>query len=526
MYKIVVVSLVILSVVMLSSCLEDLKGINSIDNLNINPKVALPLIDSKIFVEDFTSLLDSNFQISKDTDGTIILSARSRIFSGTAEQYFFVPDQTGPTVVLSGFDTYGLPLVGTLSGSLTDIVAFGTPYDERIDSIRLKSGKLLLFTFSSIKAIIQAKLTIPGIVQNGKTFQMDYNVQQGNNYTEIDLTDSWLNLTNNGSSFNELPFYVDATITANGFPLTPSDKLEFHCNLTGMAFREIYGATVDRVLEAPIGTQNVDFINNPDNIDFTVLSPSVNIHIKNSFGVPFRININSLSATDYLGNTKGLSGTLMTVENPFEILAPVYEEIGATKATTISINAENSNISEMLSTVPRLLSYSVTGSVNGGLNKIFILDTSKVEIDASVDLPLHGNVRKLFLKKSLDFDGTVFEQIKEGSLVINTENTFPLGLSLYAVFNDSTGQVVQNLMQDDPVLTLAAPVDSRGISTDVMEKELEVSLSEEQTINLRSASSVDLFFLLQTTEEGTVPVRITDKDYVYVHVGVKGKASL
>jgi len=275
-----------------------------------------------------------------------------------------------------------------------------------------------------------------------------------------------------------------------------------------------------------LGIHTVNFIKNPGNIDFTLLEPSIKINIENSFGLPFTVNINTLSTMDYLGNTRDLQGSVLTTDNPYTIQAPSIDNMGTSLTSTINVNYQNSNISDLLSSIPSKISYGVTGSISGGLSKVYILDTSKIVISAEIDLPLYGSVRRLFFTKSLDFDGTIFNDVSEASLVLNTENTYPLAVSMYTIFKDSTGNVLTYLLQNDPAITLAAPVDSRGVSTGMMEKEQLIALSSAQVINLRAARKLELIFFLKTTQEGAVPVRITDKDYVHVHIGIKGQVAL
>ncbi len=507
-----------------TGCLEEIGEINEKEfELGVSPEVALPVIDSRVFVNDFSDELDSVI-VSTDPDGTIVLSYMDQLFSEVAENYFSVPGQTSPIVTFSGLSSGGMPLTGTIEETKSDILEVEPDNNERLDLVRLKGGTIRLVVNSSYTVNTDVTFDIPNLLIEGVPFNESISVAVGNNMFDYNLTNSTFSLVLAGSDFNKLAFDVTILLSANGDVVLPAQSLEAYFEILNPEFQLIVGESDFREIENQSGTEPINILQNLTIEDFQLEEPSLQILADNSFGVPFEIDIQSLSIKDRDNQTHPLTGD--PIDNPQIFAAPPGTEIGTTVSSVIDINYQNSNLSDFLSNIPTEVSYAAVASYPGGTEKIFVLDTSKIEISANVRLPLYGRIMNLRLEKEFDFSGSVFDDAIAGSLLFNIENRFPLSLGLMVEFYDGTGTKILTLLQDDQELVPSASVDGDGRSTSPAVKEREIILTDEDIVTLRTAESIKVFILLETSDNGAVPVRILDIDYIDLKIAVKAEFQL
>jgi hypothetical protein len=103
---------------------------------------------------------------------------------------------------------------------------------------------------------------------------------------------------------------------------------------------------------------------------------------------------------------------------------------------------------------------------------------------------------------------------------VKTINEFPLDAYLQVYFVNSMGATVDSLFADNKVLIKAAPVDGNGISTSPSEVLKQVTLDKNRIDKINTASFLVVGASINTTNTGTVPVKITFDTKLKVNVGV------
>ena len=504
-----------------SSCLEELGQLDNDFQFEQEPELAYPVVDSRLVIDDFSDEID-DVTIESEADGTVVLSYSTDIFEEIAETYFSISSQTSPIVNISGLSSGGVPLTGTLSASAGDVMVVDPDNNERLDLVRLKGGTIRLRVNSSYTVTTSVTFDIPNLLMGGSPFVQQMDIVPGTNFFDIPINTATVNLTLDGMQFNQLAFNVDLLLTANGDQVTSGQSLEAFFRIIDPEIQFLVGESDARVIETQTGTEPIDVLSDISFDDFVLEEPALQLEVRNSFGVPFEIDLTSLTMTDVDDQNYTLTGTI--IDDPIMIGAPTVT--GQSAITNISVDGTNSNLSDFLGGIPKELSYAASASYPGGNAKIFVLDTSKVKLSGGVRLPLYGSVMNLVVDKEFDFDGSVLEDLSEGSLVLDISNRFPLELSLTLQFLDDLDNTLVELLTSDPVLVPAAPVDGDGRSTAEELKSREIVLQASDLEQMQNATKIRALIGLETSGGGSQSVRILETDFMDLKIGIKAKVKL
>lgn len=513
-----------------SACLEEIEDISkgrvSTGNLEINPSVSLPLIDTRIDISDISGSLDSlGLEMSEGDFGTVVLKYSQSVFSGVAEDYFNVEDQSSPNILITGIDSQNLSGSGEYQFSEEGTVIVGDLGTEKLDSLLLKGGNIIVHIFNSFDADVTATFSIPELEFDNTPYTESFNLVNGENTRSRSLDNGMFDFTQGGTEDNQLSYKIEGTIYFDNTVITPDQRLEVYFEIVDPGFKGIYGESIDRELLNQQGSQDVNFFQNNTLDGFTIQEPSLSVTLENSFGVTLMTDINEISIVDKNDNVVSLSGSFLDDNNPFSLQGPGLNEIGESVTTTYTVSHENSNLNELISLVPKRFVYDARGYVEAGQN-LFVLDTSKVNVTAEVVLPLFGSINNLAYEETFDFDGSVFNNIDLAKFTFTIDNKFPFQANIELYFLNDQDVILDSFFNDDPELFAASPVDVNGVSTEVQTKVITLDLTRERLQILESATKINLVLHLSTSEGGTVPVRITWNDYINIQAGMEGRANL
>ena len=502
------------------SCLEDLGNLDKIGKITLEPDVAFPLIGSDFTFEEFLKQGQTQGYVT-NVNGLVVLTYKDTIVSPTAEAFFSVPDQQSPKMSIAGssviFPTPGSSV--TVNQSSTFVI---TPsQSEQLDSIVLKAGQLLVNIQSSISASISLTLTVPSLKKGSALFQQTFTFSGNTSlHPTFDIAGYRFDLTESGTTTNTISFSMTAVITDTGQPIGNTSSLDVDFQLSGLKFSALFGQLGTTVFQTASKSMNTDIFDNVKSGTLSLQSPSVEISVDNSFGLPVSLDIQQMKAVMSGGSTIALSGAAVSPPtNPYLITAPVTP--GGNANTTFSLTSANSNISQIASSLPHDLVYQFSGQLNpGNAPKNFVLDTSRLMIGVDFQLPLYGQLSGLAMSKTYDFNGIGIDNIEKSVITVKTINEFPLDAYLQVYFVNSTGATVDSLFADNKVLIKAAPVDGNGISTSPSEVLKQVTLDKTRIEKINTASFLTVGASINTTNNGTVPVKITFDTKLKVNVGV------
>lgn len=511
----------------LISCLEELEDVDKIGGAEFEPVLEFPLVNSQFTLRDFLVEGNSSARIV-DQDGVMTLIYDDSLVTATAESFFVVPDQTSPTININGGE-FALPPGSSVSLNRSQNFGFNAVPGQELDSVWIKSGDLKINIQSTFQANVSILIQIPSLETTaGTPFQQTLNLNgPGSANPVVDISGYTLNLVDNGTA-NRLKFSIVATITSTGQLVTVAQNLSINFGLEDLEFRGLFGDLGSMAFPLEADSLNVDIFDNAQGSGtFQLLSPSVNLTLSNSFGLPLGFDINEFVAYKPLQQPIYLNGPALNAPlNPYSIAAPNYSEIGEFKRSTISLSGANSNLPELLSYLPKYLSYQFNLELNPGnlSTKNFVVDTSRLTIGVHLELPFHGSVSGLTLQRDYEFDGLGIDDIEQSSIHLKTVNGSPVDMAVQVLFVDESMTVLDSLFTNPKILE-SAPVNAQGFSTGVSTFETDVKLSQAKIDRIEQAERIVIRASVVTANDGNTPVRFSADDEFNVVIGVKTKMS-
>lgn len=467
-YKNILLSLIPL---FFMGCIEKELDFDSIKSQNWSSEWAIPLINSSVSLKDLVK--DSTALIHDGEDGLLILVYEGQeFFSYTGEDIPFIPNQE--KILGENFIVPDL-----LPGNSVDVPVsflYQLETDEpgtRIDSCNLKAGSYtLVLTTNLNKDNASVQLTLPGLIESATgnpvefTFDISYPVGGGLivRDTTIDLAGHTLIFNNAPGHSNEL--VIEALVTAYGDnnPNNSPYSMELKNSYTNLGFTRSFGYIGNQIIEMQ-DTIEMDIfdVNEEGNFTFGPGSVNLKIDVNNSFGIPILMDIVTFRAYHFGSTTDSVDIYIFGEGNPaqFNVDYPGLDQIGQSVLT--EINTENSNISEAIEISSGNIYIDIDGVLNPDSDSTltnFVLDTSAIRADVTVEMSLFGGISGFKITDTVDFDLGNIEDITSLLLVVDAENGYPIEARLQLDFVDSAYQVLHSLLPPWEQLLSAAPVGS------------------------------------------------------------------
>lgn len=438
----------LLAGLIVSSCVKEEYNLDSMSTVNWDPNGAAPLINSTLTLYDVLEDYDSNEVVVYDSSKLVYLVYQSRVYSETAEELISIGNQSqniSQNITIPG---------GALASGNTYSYNFSYNYDFNLgggielDSLLLKSGQLALGINTDFNYPALVTMTIANATRNGAPFSETFALTPGNPYAQnIDLSNTKLVFGNSPANRIQVNFAI--TFTGNGSPNNSPYSLNAALNFNGLQFRKIFGYLGQFNLGVNQDTVSIHIFQN--NFGGTIIweDPRLYIKVSNSMGIPVRTAFNYLAAsrTKPPVNTVNISGS--GIPNPWDIAYPSFAQIGQTAVTNLVLNKTNSNIDYALNINPQQVSalLSASSNPNGNVLKNFAFDTSRISVDAKLELPMHGRAYDFILEDTFDLSfGEDLSNIQWITFKIFTSNGFPVEGDFQIYFLDSNNVVKDSLL--------------------------------------------------------------------------------
>ena len=281
-------------------------------------------------------------------------------------------------------------------------------------------------------------------------------------------------MTEGGRVINSIPVNVNIIISPiAGNPSSVSDELRFNFNLRSLDFRRFGGYIGERSVDLRVDTINVNLFKNFKAGVFFITNPTLNIDIKNSFGIPTNLEFEELKAL----NPDQQSSPVIDVDLPVD---PVTNEKNLRRLnspqnygianTDIDLNNTNSNIANIISFLLKQIVYQSRTDFNpdGKVQRNFISDTSGIGIDVFLKIPFEGRVERFFLVDTIDLDFEIAEDIEKGTVRVIADNSFPVDAKLQLYFLDSLYNPIDSLFYYDNELPSSIPAANVDVNGDAI----------------------------------------------------------
>ena len=197
--------------------------------------------------------------------------------------------------------------------------------------------------------------------------------------------------------------------------------------------------------------------------------------------------------------------------------------MGEAVETEITLTKENSNVLELFSAGPNLMIYGLVGVLNPeGKDGVFVLDTSRINLDMGVRLPLHGKVSNLVVTNDYDFNGGDLEDVEKLIFKSETLNGFPMEISFQTYFLDEDNFIIDSLFSEPNNLLSAGLVNANGEVIEPEPATFEVILPAERVKNLEAAARIRVVAILNT-ENNQSAVKFLSTYFVDVQIGMQAE---
>ncbi len=494
--------------------------------VEFSPSLAAPLAYGSFSIQDILeSLNDSAGLISLTEDSLILVSYADTAFSLNAEEVVEIPDHiTAETYIQSDINIPAwtlLPEGENYTFTKVERMDFAIEPGDRIDSIRVKAGFLNLEAFSEFRHSGELNITSNNIMdENGDTLDITFEISStaGDFYnnSDYDLTGYTLTMDEiNDSAVVEIYFHLNLVKSPAGIDI--DEEAGVTMTFTDLKYHSVFGHIAERSITDLEESIELAFFESLEEFpDIYFADPQFNLAVHNSFGVPMSLDINYFRARSFLDGTFTDLDFKNDTMNPFLIYAPTVEELGQTRTTERYYNVATSNIDELISSVPDMIEFSFaasTGNPPGSTEQNFLLDTSKMVLEAEVLLPMWLSTTGYTLKDTLDiaFDSLMMnlDFIESISFRLTTVNEWPLEIATQVYFVDDTYLPVDSLFDEKIPLLDAAPVNADGeIDRGLLQPNvIDITLTAEEMDGLENASRIMFVATARTTDNGVPTVK-------------------
>jgi len=483
----------------LPSC-NQLNSISTIENLEVQADYAIPLINSTTSIQDLLEASETDATLINTTsDGTLAFNYQSngptveagQLFTDIPDFPFAVPNEptTVPLEIFPGVD---------------------------LETLELKSGTMNFEILSSIQEDLNIQIIFSNLIKNGQPFTIiEQLIDQGQapqefRFDEIDISGYHLNLDN-----GNMTIAYSATKMSDGssviLDLVAGWGRDWQYDFASGNFsNQAFNIEKDTLI--------IDLFDLGFDGELSLADPQLNLDFENSFGLDIHARITELSMINALGESVPLTGPVAT--EGFLLAAPQLNEVGTVKASTLTLNKDNSNIVEMLAIQPQKIIYQLGAEINPTNNSevSFIQPQSKITTAIRAVVPAHGTF-KMQTEQETEVDFGQPDQLKSASFKLITTNEMPFGAAVQFYFMDENNSIIDSLFNNQEMILTGAPLGTDGFPTTPTPLTTEIEVPNHRIEAMNLSKKMLMRINLATTNNGQTLARITPEQVLSVQLG-------
>lgn len=480
----------------LPSC-STFDDIEDLDSPAYDAEFAVPLVDSKLSMNDILKNFQEGSTLTVDPDGLIRFRYSGDVITKTSTDIFEEINRV-------------LALVPIQITSNHQALPFSSPDGLDIDRMDLKGGKMIYALQNTHNKQVYVTMTLPEVTKDGAPLTILTTIpaysgtgsppQTGNLFDPFQLAGYRLTPSNDSIYINYEALDPDGVSVALG----ASGIL-----IQDIAFSYAEGYLGNTLYEGGRDTIIIDFFDNWVRGDVYFENPKITFNFENSFGIPTRSVINVFNIITVRDEVLPLESQYIT--NGIDFPYPSLNEVGQIKTTAFPFTKENSNIDVVLGAGPVAIDYDVNAITNPDMNtdlRGFITDSSYYKVKVDVELPLYGSAVEFVARDTFDLDFTNFEKVKSAEFKLVTDNGLPLSVDVQGYFIDDAGVVLDSLLSSRERIIDAAPVNGSGDVTQPLQKVTYAPFDAARFDHIRTAQRLALVAAFSTYNDGTVSVRV------------------
>ncbi len=489
-------SFLLLLVVILSISFSNCR-INPIDDIKTdnNQDWAVPLIDTRKSFGDIIKGFDPQAFVQIGTDSTVVLHYKGNYITQSSYNLF------------ADFKDIFFPILDSAM-----ILPLSLPTNARIDLVDIKKGTLR-WGFAPQTEPIDIDIYIPQLTKNGLPFRKNLR-HSGITFDTLEMG-GWQLTIPTGS----IQIFTKARKVSNGAAVNLVNAGGYQ--IQNFEFKYVKGYFGQSLLDGPQDSINIDFFDKWKNGSVYFDKPRMIVTLDNSFGVPVRTVMKQGEVVSVTGQSLPLQSSLTT---GLDINYPKINEVGKSKRTVLVFDQSNSNIADIMNANPVKIRYDIDGITNPNNDASitgFMTDSSKFELQVEFEVPMSGKAKNFEISDTFDINLAKATDVTQAEFKIITDNGMPIDLFLQGYFATDKGAVIDSMYAAKSPILRGALVNSTGLPVNITTTENLITVNAEKLKKIRPATKLIMRYVFSTTNNGTVPVRLTSTQNVRVRVGVR-----
>jgi len=461
-------------ILLLSACVKEKFDSSKVAGLaNISPGLLVPIGHATMSLSKYLNDTSHGKMLGHETDNTIILVYHEKVFSIEAANLISIPD-TGLQYIL----LYPTSMVKGKSSPSPIIIEDSTYIgltvqgaNALLESVNFTSGIINLDVKNTKNLKGKCTITFPGIEGNINSIAID-SLVEGDNPGSLNLSKSTMQLMQANGKSNLLKANIHFVLTSQNNFTGSESLLDFNFKISNIHYSVIYGLLGNISFPLAPGTFSMGFYKRLLEGNFYFTNPELELLLTNSIGFPVEIYFKDIYATTRNQGIIPLTGPgVPGIGNPRIVNFP-HRPFEIEK-DSIEFQGKNSNLPLILSALPVSMFFNVVDSLNpvSNMTRGFITDSSKLEADLQMELPLQGYTDSILLEQdtvNFQFPSDIYKnqnEIKFVYFILNVKNGFPMEVIPQVYFTDNKNHVIDSLITD-PTATDKALIHSSGINAD------------------------------------------------------------
>jgi hypothetical protein len=513
----------------MTSCYKDRFDVNRIEQGGTwSPDVAVPLIYSNMTLKDILDDYDHDNLFVEDGSGFLYLVYTKNILSQKAEDLLAIPNQN----LNSSFNfsvTGALPFGTDLTAAPNTInYSFTMPNNAVIDELDAKDGMFNFVVYSSnLNHNATINVSIPQATMGGVPFNQNIEYFSGSSVSpQFSLDGYKILFDNTGGNQNRLSITYTVTLHGSGGANNSPYNFSLGEYFQGIKFSKILGDFKQILLDLPNDTVSIRIFNKTIEGNVNFENPMVHVYAYNSFGMPLQLTFNSFFATDGPVGTSNVALTGTGIPSPWNIGAA--SGLGQIMETHFDLDKTNSTIWDAIAMAPKKFIADISGLSNpgGGVSNNFALDTSRLNVDAQIEIPMFGKAWNFILGDTIDLEfGQDMDKVEFMLFNINTTNGFPVEAIQQMYFLNDAGQAIDSLLVPEQQTLTAAPCNGAPDYrvTQSVQKHTESRLEHDRVVPLKNCKKIFIRAKLLTSQSGTELVKFYSDYSLLVRIALRVK---
>lgn len=528
-----------------SSCYKT-DDFNNMAESEWSPDFSIPIVNADVTVNDIFLKKESPEKIVINDENIVEVHYFSENYSAMAGDMLSLPliDQSRAynlspdKVSLLNQAALGTQLKDTLTWLIDYPLSGQGATGAKLDSVWLRDGILIADLQTNIPQKVQCVLNIPSARINGQAFTRTalLNPEGAGGVAHIEAALSGAVIDLNSQQKLEVQLITEISKTTSQ-TVPVSGHYTAGLKIKEQEFTRVGGYFPG--LDMPIVTNDTLFLRIFKNaIDADILDfqkSSARITVQNSCGIPLKSTLNAFTGFRPGASIPplNLSGTSYPVD------VPAISQAGIPGKYIINFNNSNgSNIGNVLNQFPRYMTNQTSHVLQHGADTSvhhFLYDTSRIHVNAEVNLPLDGLTLNLSLLDTFNFEfAEVTDEVVQAMIRVIVNNGFPSDGNLQVYFcregQNQNGQPEFTTL--DSLYSGARPVLKTGVVNPANGKVIQPTLSVEDAYmtgvkwkSLRDAGAnrIRIRARLTTYDGGVKNVKIYEDNRLNIKIAAQFK---